>query len=204
MGRTELSLYIGLLLAKRKLPVTELVRQSGVARSTIYKILDCEITASIDILRRLSIPLQVHNSDLIGKLHSDYTRPVPPKKSEKYKYYDSAFVCDINYEDNSLVSTYQEFTKIWEIQNVGKETWGNFYLKNVDDPNMPGYLKPEFTQYPLPNKIESGQTIQIKIKFKAPSLPCTVISRWKIFDSEGKIVFPEKSGIWCQVVVVDV
>lgn len=191
-------------LGELDMSTIELSRQSGLSRKGVYNVLDGEVDATIDTLRRLSRPLRVHSSVLIGKLYSDYVRPIHKRgRPEKYKYFDSGYVADVNYPDNSQVATNQEFEKIWEIQNTGKEAWKDIFLVNTNDPTMPGYLKPEYTSISLPI-VEPGQTIQITIKFKAPNLAGTVISRWKMFDSDGVMVFPDKEGIWCQVEVVDV
>lgn len=203
MGRKELADYINRRIGEIDITISELSKRSVVPRSEIYKILNCECTPSVDTLKRLSIGLGVHNSTLISKLHKDYIRPRSGVTIiEKYRHYNSGWVRDATYPDNSIVSTNQKFEKIWEIQNVGKEIWDRFCFINVDNPSLPNYLKPERIKYRLP-KVLPGETIQIKIKFKAPPYAGSVISRWKIIDSDGHFVFPDKCGIWCQVEVVD-
>ncbi len=203
MSRQELADYINIRIGEADITISELARQSGVARSEIYKILKCQTTPSIDILRRLSIPLKVHNSALIGKLHSGYIRPLPRNnRTLAYMLHDVALVRDVTYPDNSIILVNQEFEKIWELQNVGKKPFEGFTLACVDDPNMPARLTPANDSYEVAF-IEPMRTIELAISFTAPSFAGTVISRWKMFDGRGQIVFPEKEGIWCQVQVVD-
>jgi hypothetical protein len=51
--------------------------------------------------------------------------------------------------------------------------------------------------------VKPRETAQLTITFSAPWFTSTFISRWKLFDHDGLMVFPDKIGLWCQVVVED-
>jgi transcriptional regulator with XRE-family HTH domain len=182
---------------------SELSRRSGVSRAHIDRIVKCSVDPSLDTLRDLARSLGVHNSHLIGRMYSDYRRPLNRSEANpKYVGYDSAFIADVTYPDNSIVATNQVFEKVWEIQNVGDRAWDGFIVRSVDDPNVPARLKPLDPPVEL-GHVEPGETVRIAVRLKAPGLAGTVVSRWKMFDEDGELVFPEKDGIYCVVVVED-
>ncbi len=80
--------------------------------------------------------------------------------------------------------------------------WAGFRLVNTDDATMPGYLNPSERDIHLP-VVKPRETVQLRVMFTAPWFAGTFISRWKLFDRDGMMVFPDKIGLWCQVVVED-
>lgn len=191
------------LMGQRGMTLKQLAERSHVSRSHIYKISRGEANPSIDVLRDLARALGVHNSDLLGRMYSDYVRPLPGVgRPEKYKAFDSAFVRDVTFPDNSSVAWNQWFEKTWEIQNVGKQAWEGFSLVNTDDPKMPGFMWPVPPVVALP-RVEPGGMCRATVMLRAPGFAGSFISRWKMIDSEGDLVFPDKDGIWCQIVVED-
>jgi transcriptional regulator with XRE-family HTH domain len=191
------------LMREKDMTLSQLAERSRVSRTYLYKIGRGDAHPSIDVLRDLSRALGVHNADLLGQMYSDYIRPIPALgRPEKYKKFESAFVRDVTYPDNSAVAWNQWFEKTWEIQNVGKHPWEGFYLVNVDDPKMPGFMWPLPPAVPL-ERVEPGQTVLITVQLRAPGYAGSFISRWKMIDSDGELVFPDKDGIWCQIVVED-
>lgn len=205
MGQKALRDRIYELMRQRGMRQQDLVRISKRPRSTIEKLLRCEIAnPSIDLLRDIARALHVHYSDLVGHMYSDYRRPIRAYgRTAKYDKYDSAFIADVTYPDNSAVASNQEFEKVWEIQNTGGFPWVGFRLVNTDDPAMPVYMQPSEREIAL-GRVESGETTQIRVYLKAPGFAGSFISRWKLVDADGELVFPDKDGIWCQIVVEDI
>lgn len=192
------------LMTQQGVSQAELERRSRRSHSTIGKLLHGEIAQpSTDLLFDVARALGVHSSDLFGRLHSDYRRPIPGcGRPTKYKDYDSAFVADVTYPDNSVVAWNQVFEKVWKIQNVGKHPWVDFRLVNMDDPAMPGYMNPSEREIDL-GRVEPGEVKTIRVFLKAPGFAGSFISWWKMVDSDGELVFPDKDGIWCQILVED-
>ena len=64
-------------------------------------------------------------------------------------------------------------------------------------------LIPEQWRVPIP-ETPPGATVDISVTFTAPSVPCSCISYWKMFDGEGTLLFPDMEGLYCLVQVVSI
>lgn len=63
------------------------------------------------------------------------------------------------------------------------------------------HLNPETRSLPIPDTAPGG-TVQLSVTLRAPPLPCTAISVWKVADADGELCFPETAGLWARVRVV--
>jgi len=102
---------------------------------------------------------------------------------------------------------------LWWIQNTGSSVWEGRRLV-CQDTHLPLYerrgdefvpfhscvLTPEAKQIAIP-PTKPQETIELKIKFSAPLLPGRAVSIWKITDKDGNHCYPNKPGVWCQVIV---
>lgn len=69
-------------------------------------------------------------------------------------------------------------------------------------PGLGQNIVPVVREVDIPSTAAGG-TALISVRFKAPPLPCTTISYWKMVDKNGNICFPRMKGLWCKVNVVD-
>lgn len=127
-----------------------------------------------------------------------------------------SFVRDVTYPDDGVVPAGQEFVKTWAVQNTGAVHWrGRSYRcmdenlvlarRNSDDGSLTlvldANLRPLQSEVPCPDTVAGG-IAQISVRFRAPPLPCTVMSLWKMYDKDGKPCFPQFAGLWCKVRVM--
>lgn len=211
MSKLDLSTLLQQRTRQLGITKSQLAKRSGISRQTLYKLLNAEIVeAKLSTIVKLSEALKLHPIDLL-KLYFDGL-----KLRSYLKKDDSGFLGDVTYPDNSLVTINQQFTKVWNLKNIGKTTWVNRRLICVDDQlqvsnnidnidnikvNVQRGLKPLQTIINIP-KTEPGETVQISIDFLAPSYPCSVISYWKSIDEKGEFCFPDKEGLSCHVKVI--
>ncbi len=207
MSASALAEYLIRKIAETKLTKTEVARRAGFSRETLNKLLRAEIRhPSTNTLAQLAVVLNIAPGYLLrvaGELSSN-------RKNATAPHDHSSFVRDVTYPDNELVSVNQEFTKIWALQNTGRQIWEGRFLKCIDKSDIDikkndlytaMMLLPEKTQIVIPTTVP-GQTVELAVRFRAPAFPCTVISRWKMVDAQGKEYFPDLVGIWCKVMVV--
>lgn len=134
------------------------------------------------------------------------------RKHETTDY--SSFICDINYPDDCIVYTNQVFSKKWAIQNSGSNQWIGRKLVCVDKKpesyydKTDGYalaennrLVPLQREVLIPNA-SPGEPVIITAQFRAPPLPCTAFSYWKMYDEDDNQCLPGQIGIYCRVIVV--
>lgn len=192
-----------------------LAERAGLSRQGLYKILNGDVKqASLSTIVKLAIPLNVHPIILMQKIFQRWEFPLMETQGALNQHHATGFIGDITYPDNSIVSTGQQFTKIWRSQNIGKHNWDGCFLKCFDDhvtiatdnDNMGIIhprrgLLPESKTIPIP-LVKSGETVDLEVNFTAPNYPCTAISYWKMVDKDDNICFPESEGLSCLVQVI--
>lgn len=189
-------------LAKLDVTMAELARRSGLSRAELYRIYNGEVSEpSPHTLQRLARGLGISNSAVLASAYGGYIRPTRRElRPSQHSDSEVDWVTDLTYPDNSIVATGQVFIKAWRIQNVGRTTWQDWQLVNVDNPAIPLFLRPTCDTVPVPTT-RPGETVDLSVELQAPILPGTTISRWKLRDASGQSPFPDLVGIWCQVVV---
>ena len=213
----EFSEYIRTRATEKNLTMAELARRSGLARQSLYSLLD-GVTGQVRIATvvALAAALEVHPVVLFRILLSQLDFPKFSTTASKYSFDASGFVQDVTIPDNSIVSTDSVFTKVWEIQNVGHVNWvgrklvcmdrrtDEFVMPNcIDNANLIQGLRSTQRVIDIPETL-TGDTIRLTVEFTAPSYPCSVVSYWKMVDADGDICFPATAGLWCLVKVVSV
>ena len=200
---------------------SEIARKAGVSRETLYRILRgngkrasvetiCSVARAAGIAPVVLLRLMFHDLDSGGLT----LLPVQHEKDH------ISFLADVTIPDGSTVLAGQRFKKTWAIQNTGGVAWIGRRFRCVDSdlvsarwlvrngervlvPDLTPGLVPSKHEVPVP-RTDSGDTAEISVTFRAPLLPCDTISRWKMVDAEGKLCFPEHSGVWCAVSVVSI
>lgn len=195
---------------------TEFARRGGFSRETLYRILRGDLqSATIDTIYRLAKASEVAPIYLLRLAYHDLAAVPATTLTTLHAGDHTSFVQDVTIPDNDMVLANQVFTKIWAIQNTGSVVWKDRSFRCMDEqlviarrdddgaltPVLDANLVPEKCVLPV-SETPPGKTVHIEVNFQAPTLPCTVLSLWKMFDGEGKLCFPEFSGIWCKVQVV--
>jgi hypothetical protein len=116
-----------------------------------------------------------------------------------FSFDDSVFVADVTIPDGTIVHANQTFEKIWEIRNNGCVIWENRRLQE-DNTGASG-LVPAEGRIEVPRTLP-GSTVRLSVTFKAPPYPCTCESYWKMIGPDGRLLFPNKKGLYCRIKVV--
>ncbi|SFX04806.1 NBR1-Ig-like domain-containing protein [Marinospirillum alkaliphilum] len=206
----DLEAYIRQRCRKLKLSLSDLSRQAGISRQTLY---ECwsnnQSYPSLSTLVALSQVLEVHPLRLLQLV---FQRTELPAAHHALPGDQSAFVDDVTVPDGEKLLTGQRFTKTWRLQNVGTVPWVDRQLACQDDDLLVFYgkgeqlklaerLKPDMERLAIP-ETQPGQTVDLSVTFTTPSIPCTVISYWKMLKPDGSFAFPESTGLWTKVKVV--
>lgn len=91
------------------------------------------------------------------------------------------FIQDITIPDETPVDPGEEFTKIWQVKNIGTCTWTQDYsLITVWGDDM-GTRPP----VPFGQVVQPGEVAEISIDMKAPYLPACYFTYWMMTDAKG-------------------
>lgn len=102
--------------------------------------------------------------------------------------------------DMSIVSPGEKINHTWVIKNVGDTLWENRYYE-CNQPMMELDEKNRILR--IPKFVYPGDKVSPSVSFYAPDKPGTYVMNWKMKDSKGKIVFPDKLGIGLHFMVMD-
>jgi hypothetical protein len=94
---------------------------------------------------------------------------------------------------DSHVRVNEDFEKIWEIQNSGSVVWSGRYLRRERTPEDSGSCS-SLPRVPIP-QTKPGETIQIGVSFRAPSVPGQCYTEWRMVDDSGKDLFPNLKAL---------
>jgi hypothetical protein len=107
---------------------------------------------------------------------------------------ESFFVRDNNFADGSKLLTGEVIKKSWRIRNAGNVSWKNRFLKIHGQPRGTGRIHCDsITSIP---DAEPNQEIDIEVELKMPPYPCSVYAEFKMTDSSGRVLFPNKRGLY--------
>ncbi len=192
--------------------IVELSKVTGLSRAGLYKIMNeyGGNEAKLSSFIKIAKALKIHPITLIRSCFHEHAFPsslpdnthAPPL----VPFDQTGFIGDITYEDGSMVTTHQQFEKIWRVQNIGDVDWEERKLICMD-PHITTTMNGKTVQYgltpeqpiiPLP-LIRAGDIYDVRVTFTAPEYPCTVISTWKMCDAEDQLSFPHMNGLYCMV-----
>jgi hypothetical protein len=97
---------------------------------------------------------------------------------------NSKFVADISVPDGTQMTPGQQFTKTWQIRNVGPCTWTTGYTLNYaygssTDAKMKGQ------PVALTNAVKTNETVDISVNLTAPSKTGTYTGYWRMRNANG-------------------
>jgi transcriptional regulator with XRE-family HTH domain len=206
---TPLEDFIRRRAREQGLSLADVCRQAGIGRQTLYELWRTQKQyPSLHTVAAVAAALEVHPLLLLRYLFAD----APQQETVQQEGDKSSFVRDVTYADNTLVLINEQFRKIWSVQNVGSVPWEGRRLRCMDDTlevftrdgdslTVAPPLQPLACEVPIPDTAP-GETAEIAADFVAPPTPGTVISYWKMVDTEGGICFPEAKGLWVRVQAV--
>ncbi len=91
------------------------------------------------------------------------------------------YLGDSNYEDGSILSPGQKFTKEWEVINYSDCNWDSKYHLFFISGNQMG--APDFVEIP---HIPIGSKGKISVELTAPEEPGEYKSEWKLFGADNR------------------
>lgn len=194
----------------------ELARRAGISRETLYRLIRGDLhSVGVETLVRLAAATHVAPIYLLRMAYSDFGASAPTTLVSRHKGDHASFVADVTCADNEIVLAGQLFTKVWEIQNTGKLVWRDRSYRCEDGQLVIARREPDGSLTPLLDanlipetrvvccpKTGPGETVRLSVDFRAPALPCTAMSLWKMYDADGEQCFPGFAGIWCKIRVM--
>ncbi|MGM0412518.1 MAG: NBR1-Ig-like domain-containing protein [Pseudomonadota bacterium] len=191
------------------LSLTQVCRRANIGRQTLYEFWrDGKQYPSLQTVVAVATALDVHPLLLLRYLFAE----VPVSEGSPLAGDQSSFVRDVTYADNTLVLINEPLRKIWSVQNIGTVPWEGRRLRCMDETlevftrqgdqlSVAPPLQPVSQEVPVPDTTP-GETAEIAADFIAPPMPGAVVSYWKMVDAEGRICFPDATGLWIRVEVV--
>jgi hypothetical protein len=97
---------------------------------------------------------------------------------------NSKFIADITIPDGSQMSPKQQFTKTWQIQNIGPCTWTTAYTLIYAYGSSPD-AKMNGQPVALAGEVKTGETVNVSVNLTAPSKPGTYSAYWRMKNATG-------------------
>ena len=91
------------------------------------------------------------------------------------------FITDVTYPDGTSIGRSTPFTKVWRVKNIGTCTWTTAYdLVFVTGDSMAAPV-----EIPIPENVDPGETIDLKVNLVSPSHDGSFIGYYKLRDASG-------------------
>lgn len=132
-----------------------------------------------------------------GSPTADPSRTGTPGASSSASCRDSAILVeDVTYPDNAIVNAGENFTKTWQLQNVGNCTWTGYTVAFVNGDRMES---PD--SVPVP-ETEKGKPVDVSVELTAPSDDGTYRGNFELRNAGNEpVLIGTESIFWVQVVV---
>lgn len=211
MSALEVAEYLRVRLKAMDMTTTEAARRSGISRQTWHKLLRADISeARLSTLIQIADTLEVPPLSMLRIFFED--APGKSSKGTRGKRYPSALLGE-TCPDYTVVAAGQPFEKTWDIINLSGETWSGWQLKCIDAEmraankssvrrrDVQYNLQPQADSIALPDTI-AGESLHLSMTFQAPNTTCTAASHWKLVNTQGEVMTPKLTGLYCIVKVV--
>ncbi len=189
---------------------SEAAKRGGFSRQSLINWMNGDVKhIELQNIVRLAGVLEISPYYCLQYLCSQLALDIKSDAASHFSRDHTSFIRDVSVPDNTPVMAGQTFRKEWEIMNTGSVIWRNRFLLCTDTPPYlsgaltGGYLHPQKTRVRIPDTTP-GDSVIVGVMLRAPDLPGTTRSNWKVVESNGNICFPEHAGLWCQVQVVRV
>ena len=207
MSALSLSHFLRERMAVLRISNTDAAKRANISRPTWYRLLNADISeAKLTTIVKLAAALETHPMVLLRLYFTESTFSASHQTRRSHCKYASGFVADVTYPINSTVFAGETFTKIWRVINLGRQAWKGMFLQCIDSSQKNSRID-EFLLQPQSSKIviedtPPGGTTELAVMFKAPNYPSTIISEWKIANSEGVIEDSSFGVLRCVVKVI--
>lgn len=213
----QFSTYVRQFCRQNHISLEKLAEQAGIARGTLYHLLDQDTQPKVVHLLQLAQAMNVHHNVLFRLKWSEFGILHTPtiKDDETYITKVEMDMCgfvDETVPDGSIVTAGCQFDKSWTLQNMGDVVWQNRYLLCLDEPlstpHYPnGHCVDDYRLKASSNIIEIPTTqpmdkVTLTVTLTAPNVAGRYISYWKMIDEYGKLCFPNAIGVSAQVLVL--
>lgn len=190
------------------LSLSEVCRQAGISRQTLYSLNQVPYKLpALQTVVGLATVLAVHPLRLLQLVFDEL--PMAQHVKQRHKRGDESVFIQETIPDGTLVLYGERFTKTWELQNVGRVPWENRYLQCMDEElvvyartgemlRIAESLTPAVKRIPVPYTAP-GATVTLSVEFIAPAMPGACISYWKTVFEDGSICFPNARGLTVNV-----
>jgi Ig-like domain from next to BRCA1 gene len=190
------------------LSLAEVCRRASISRQTLYSLNQVpQKLPALQTVVSLADVLQVHPMRLL-QLIFDGIPVAQQLKRRQTRGDQSAFVQE-TIPDGTLVLFGEQFSKTWELQNVGRVPWEGRYLQCMDEEivvysRIGGELKiaenlvAQVNRIPVPTTLP-GEMVKLTVNFTAPAMPGTFLSYWKSVFEDGAVCFPKAQGLSVKV-----
>ncbi len=204
----SLNSYIQTRANELGLSLSEVCRQAGISRQTLYSLNQVPYKLpALQTVVGLANVLAVHPLRLLQLVFDEL--PMAQKVKQRHKRGDDSVFIQETIPDGTLVLYGERFTKTWELQNVGRVPWENRYLQCMDEElvvyarngemlRIAENLAPTIKRIPVPYTAP-GANVKLSVEFTAPSMPGACISYWKTVFEDGSICFPKARGLTVNV-----
>ena len=220
MSAIDLAHYIRERLNTLGMTTTAAADYSGISRQTWHKLLRADIhEAKLSTVTQVAQTLDIHPLSLLRIYFHGKNLPTITVQSPSTEPVACRLISDVTYPDNAQVKAGEEFEKVWEIVNLGKEPWIDWRLQCVEGSPLGGM---EHTRVTSPYKTngnriqhlqaidssitipetQPGEHIQVRVKLRAPTQTGTAVSHWRGLNAAGEAVFPPLTSLYCMVDVV--
>lgn len=111
----------------------------------------------------------------------------------KYEGDKSRYVRDVTLVDGDLYGPSMTLVKTWEIANVGVVPWVERSLIRLGPCSGYGVIRSAPT-VPIP-RTPPGATVQVSAQIETPPLQGWYLAEWKMIDTDGDYVFPNRYSL---------
>lgn len=197
---------------KNRITLEKLAENAGMARGTLYRLLDGDSSPKVTHILSLAAAMNTHPNILLRLKWPELgVLPIAPNRVDDAAPLDSSGFRNETVPDGSLVAAGAVFEKRWSIQNTGQTTWENRYLLCIDEPvvvnNYPDnqaldahFLTPQSKIIPIPTT-QPQETVDVSVMYRAPTVAGRYVSYWKMVDEHGKICFANGIGLSVSIMV---
>lgn len=128
------------------------------------------------------------------RLMANHDDPVTPPAVASATGDDSEFVGDVTYPDGTEVRQGSSFVKVWRIRDIGTIPWKGRRLARIND--AAPCRSPESVSIP---PTAPGRTVDIAVRVQAPKKAGECLIYWKMTNSHGGVLFPDKRPVYLDV-----